>query len=176
MKQLTLFDLFDEQQNQFCTSETRLEKQSNLSSGITASNKSASDLNQAPKYEPLPKVEHTPMDYNTPMMRQWKMIKEQYPDALLLFRCGDFYEIFYEDAEKATKILNITLTRRTNPNGTTFPMAGFPFHALDVYLPKLVRAGYRVAICDQLEDPKQAKALVKKGAKELVIPNKEYAE
>ena len=177
MKQLTLFDLFDEQQNQFCTSETRLEiackpskspegllqlgeaaigniadveKQSNLSSGITASNKSASDLNQAPKYEPQPKVEHTtPMDYNTPMMRQWKMIKEQYPDALLLFRCGDFYEIFYEDAEKACKILNITLTRRNNPNGTTFPMAGFPFHALDTYLPKLVRAGYRVAICDQ---------------------------
>ena len=92
----------------------------------------------------------------TPMMKQFRDIKTQYPDAMLLFRCGDFYETYAEDALKASKILNITLTHRSN-GGTSaaqpMEMAGFPFHALDTYLPKLVRAGLRVAICDQLEDP-----------------------
>ena len=98
----------------------------------------------------------------TPMMRQFRSIKEQYPDALLLFRCGDFYETYAEDAVRAAKILNITLTKRNNGGGAvdSTAMAGFPFHALDTYLPKLVRAGMRVAICDQLEDPKLAKGLV----------------
>lgn len=115
----------------------------------------------------------------TPMMKQFRDIKAQYPDALLLFRCGDFYETYCEDAEKASKILNITLTHRSNGAGGTNPnqeMAGFPFHALDIYLPKLVRAGLRVAICDQLEDPKLTKKLVKRGVTELVTPGVSYSE
>ena len=91
----------------------------------------------------------------TPMMRQFREIKNQYPDAVLLFRCGDFYETYAEDAVRASKILNITLTHRSNgasKEAKALEMAGFPFHALDTYLPKLVRAGLRVAICDQLED------------------------
>ena len=105
------------------------------------------------------------------MMRQFRSIKEQYPDALLLFRCGDFYETYAEDAVRAAKILNITLTKRNNGGGAvdSTAMAGFPFHALDTYLPKLVRAGMRVAICDQLEDPKLAKGLVQRGVTELVM-------
>ena len=109
----------------------------------------------------------------TPMMKQFRDIKTQYPDAMLLFRCGDFYETYAADAVKASKILNITLTHRSNGGSTTgqsLEMAGFPFHALDTYLPKLVRAGLRVAICDQLEDPKLAKKLVKRGVTELVTP------
>ena len=90
----------------------------------------------------------------TPMMKQFRDIKAQYPDALLLFRCGDFYETYCEDAVEASKILNITLTHRSNSVADPIEMAGFPFHALDTYLPKLVRAGRRVAICDQLADPK----------------------
>ena len=89
----------------------------------------------------------------TPMMKQFRDIKTQYPDAMLLFRCGDFYETYAEDAVKASKILNITLTHRSNGGSSAaqaLEMAGFPFHALDTYLPKLVRAGLRVAICDQL--------------------------
>ena len=106
------------------------------------------------------------------MMKQFRSIKEQYPDALLLFRCGDFYETYAEDAVRAAKILNITLTKRNNGGGAvdSTAMAGFPFHALDTYLPKLVRAGMRVAICDQLEDPKLAKGLVQRGVTELVTP------
>ena len=112
----------------------------------------------------------------TPMMRQFRSIKEQYPDALLLFRCGDFYETYAEDAVRAAKILNITLTKRNNGGGAvdSTAMAGFPFHALDTYLPKLVRAGMRVAICDQLEDPKLAKGLVQRGVTELVTPGASY--
>ncbi len=112
----------------------------------------------------------------TPMMRQFRSIKEQYPDALLLFRCGDFYETYAEDAVCAAKILNITLTKRNNGGGAvdSTAMAGFPFHALDTYLPKLVRAGMRVAICDQLEDPKLAKGLVQRGVTELVTPGASY--
>lgn len=115
----------------------------------------------------------------TPMMKQFRDIKAQYPDALLLFRCGDFYETYCEDAVRASKILNITLTHRSNGSGglnQTQEMAGFPFHALDTYLPKLVRAGLRVAICDQLEDPKLTKKLVKRGVTELVTPGVSYSD
>jgi len=109
----------------------------------------------------------------TPMMRQFNEMKRQHPDALLLFRVGDFYETYCDDALKASEILGITLTRRSNGSSTqssSTEMAGFPHHALDTYLPKLVRAGLRVAICDQLEDPKQTKTLVKRGITELITP------
>ncbi len=108
----------------------------------------------------------------TPMMRQFYSLKEKHPDAVLLFRCGDFYETYAQDAVQAAEILGITLTRRNNgKNGAmALEMAGFPHHALDVYLPKLIRAGRRVAICDQLEDPKLTKTLVKRGITELVTP------
>src|SRR3712207_4300743 len=106
----------------------------------------------------------------TPMMRQFLEMKEKHPDAVLLFRVGDFYETYSKDAIIASEILGITLTRRGNGPGQTVEMAGFPHHALDTYLPKLVRAGKRVAICDQLEDPKLTKKLVKRGITELVTP------
>lgn len=106
----------------------------------------------------------------TPLMKQYSAIKAKYPDALLLFRVGDFYETFGEDAIKASSILGIVLTRRRNGAATYVELAGFPHHALDTYLPKLVRAGYRVAICDQLEDPKFTKTIVKRGVTELVTP------
>ena len=108
----------------------------------------------------------------TPMMKQFFSFKAQHPDALLLFRCGDFYETYLQDAIDASRILGITLTRRNNGgvNNNPTEMAGFPHHALDTYLPKLVRAGRRVAICDQLEDPKLTKKLVKRGITELVTP------
>src|SRR5574344_965229 len=107
----------------------------------------------------------------TPMMKQFYSLKAKHPDALLLFRCGDFYETYCEDAITASKILGITLTRRNNGGSKgSAEMAGFPHHALDTYLPKLVRAGKRVAICDQLEDPKLTKTLVKRGITELVTP------
>ena len=105
------------------------------------------------------------------MMRQFFAFKEKYPDAVLLFRCGDFYETYGKDAVEAASILGITLTRRNNGGNTgDTEMAGFPYHALDTYLPKLIRAGRRVAICDQLEDPKLTKTLVKRGVTELVTP------
>lgn len=113
------------------------------------------------------------------MMKQFREIKETYPDAMLLFRCGDFYETYMEDAVRAAKVLGITLTHRSNGGTTTgqpMEMAGFPFHALDTYLPKLVRAGMRVAICDQLEDPKLTKKLVKRGVTELVTPGVSYSD
>ena len=107
----------------------------------------------------------------TPMMKQFFSLKAKHPDALLLFRCGDFYETYCEDAVEASKILGITLTHHNNGGNTgTAEMAGFPHHALDTYLPKLIRAGRRVAICDQLEDPKLTKTLVKRGVTELVTP------
>lgn len=116
-------------------------------------------------------------DEVTPMMKQFRDIKAQYPDAMLLFRCGDFYETYCEDAIKASKILSITLTHRSSAgSGQGTEMAGFPFHALDTYLPKLVRAGLRVAICDQLEDPKMTKKLVKRGVTELVTPGVSYSD
>ncbi|MBS7362933.1 MAG: DNA mismatch repair protein MutS [Paludibacteraceae bacterium] len=113
----------------------------------------------------------------TPLMRQYSEYKSQYPDAVLLFRVGDFYETFGDDAIKASEALGITLTKRNNGGGSgEMPLAGFPHHALDTYLPKLVRHGYRVAICDQLEDPKQAKGLVKRGITELSTPGVTMSE
>lgn len=106
----------------------------------------------------------------TPMMKQYFDLKAKHPDAIMLFRCGDFYETYSEDAVSASEILGITLTKRANGQGKTVEMAGFPHHALDTYLPKLIRAGRRVAICDQLEDPKTTKKLVKRGITELVTP------
>lgn len=107
----------------------------------------------------------------TPMMKQFRDLKAKHPDALLLFRCGDFYETYLDDAVTAAQVLGITLTRRNNNKpGTAIEMAGFPYHALDTYLPRLIRAGFRVAICDQLEDPKLTKKLVKRGITELVTP------
>jgi DNA mismatch repair protein MutS len=107
---------------------------------------------------------------DTPLMKQYMAVKHKYPDAVLLFRVGDFYETFSEDAIKASKILGITLTRRANGAASFVELAGFPFHALDTYLPKLVRAGERVAICEQLEDPKLTKKIVKRGVTELITP------
>jgi DNA mismatch repair protein MutS len=107
-------------------------------------------------------------------MKQYYQIKTKYPDAILLFRVGDFYETFSEDAIKASEILGITLTRRANGSASFVELAGFPHHALDTYLPKLVRAGQRVAVCDQLEDPKTTKTIVKRGVTELVTPGVSY--
>lgn len=107
----------------------------------------------------------------TPMMQQFKRFKSEHPDALILFRCGDFYETYLEDAVTASSVLGITLTHRSSKgDGKGTEMAGFPFHALDAYLPKLIRVGFRVAICDQLEDPKLTKKLVKRGITEVVTP------
>lgn len=106
----------------------------------------------------------------TPLMRQYNSFKAKYPDAILLFRIGDFYETFGEDAIKASSILGIVLTRRANGSASHIELAGFPHHALDTYLPKLVKSGHRVAICEQLEDPKKTKTIVKRGVTELVTP------
>ena len=106
----------------------------------------------------------------TPLMKQYFSIKDKHPDAILLFRVGDFYETFGEDAIKASKILGITLTQRANGKGSSVELAGFPYHSVDTYLPKLVRAGQRVAICEQLEDPKMTKTIVKRGVTEMVTP------
>ena len=106
----------------------------------------------------------------TPLMKQYNAIKEKYPDAILLFRVGDFYETFDDDAVIASKVLGITLTKRNSGAASSSNLAGFPHHSLDTYLPKLVKAGYRVAICDQLEDPKMTKTIVKRGVTELVTP------
>src|ERR1051326_3140125 len=107
---------------------------------------------------------------DTPLMTQHKAIKQKYPDAILLFRVGDFYETFGEDAIATSRVLGITLTKRNNGAAFSSDLAGFPHHALDTYLHKLVKAGYRVAICDQLEDPKLAKGIVKRGVTEMVTP------
>lgn len=109
-------------------------------------------------------------DTLTPMMKQFHELKSKHPDAILLFRCGDFYETYCHDATVASQVLGITLTRRNNKGQAATEMAGFPHHALDTYLPRLIRAGYRVAICDQLEDPKLTRKLVKRGITELVTP------
>lgn len=110
----------------------------------------------------------------TPLMKQFNQIKAKYPDAILLFRVGDFYETFGDDAVKSAKTLGITLTKRHNGSANEIALAGFPHHSLNTYLPKLVRAGFRVAICDQLEDPKQTKSIVKRGVTELVTPGVSY--
>ncbi|MGQ0829900.1 MAG: DNA mismatch repair protein MutS [Bacteroidota bacterium] len=113
-------------------------------------------------------------EVETPLMKQYNTIKGKYPDALLLFRVGDFYETFGSDAVKAANILGIVLTKRANGAASYIELAGFPHHSLDTYLPKLVRAGQRVAICDQLEDPKMTKTIVKRGVTELVTPGVSY--
>jgi len=110
----------------------------------------------------------------TPLMKQYLSVKSKYPDALLLFRVGDFYETFGQDAVVASRILGIVLTKRKNGSASHVELAGFPHHSLDMYLPKLVRAGHRVAICDQLEDPKKTKSIVKRGVTELVTPGVSY--
>src|SRR5690349_23584930 len=107
---------------------------------------------------------------DTPLMQQHRAIKQRYPDAILLFRVGDFYETFGEDAIRASQVLGITLTKRNNGSASSSELAGFPHHALDTYLHKLVKSGYRVAICDQLEDPKMVKGIVKRGVTELITP------
>ena len=112
----------------------------------------------------------------TPLMRQYYATKAKYPDAILLYRMGDFYETFGEDAITTSRILGITLTKRSSGSPGTVELAGFPYHAIDNYLPKLVRAGQRVAICEQLEDPKKTKFLVKRGVIELVTPGVSYSE
>lgn len=112
----------------------------------------------------------TKSEIQTPLMQQYYAAKAQYPDALLLYRMGDFYETFGEDAITTSKILGITLTKRSHGSPGDVELAGFPYHAIDTYLPKLVRAGQRVAICEQLEDPKKTKKLVKRGVIELVTP------
>ena len=106
----------------------------------------------------------------TPLMRQYLEIKRQHPDSIVLFRMGDFFETFQEDAKITAKILGIVLTKRANGAAADVPLAGFPHHALDNYLPKLVQAGYRVAICEQVEDPKLAKGIVKREVTEVVTP------
>ncbi len=106
----------------------------------------------------------------TPLMKQYNAIKVKYPNALLLFRVGDFYETFGEDAVITANILNIILTKRGAGSESETALAGFPHHSLNTYLPKLVKAGQRVAICDQLEDPKQTKTIVKRGVTELITP------
>lgn len=113
-------------------------------------------------------------DKETPLMKQYHSIKAQYPGAILLFRVGDFYETFSEDARIASKVLGIVLTKRSNGAASDQDLAGFPHHSLDNYLPRLVKAGYRVAICDQLEDPKKTKTIVKRGVTELVTPGVSY--
>ncbi|HOT18148.1 MAG TPA: DNA mismatch repair protein MutS, partial [Bacteroidales bacterium] len=112
----------------------------------------------------------------TPLMKQYYSVKAKHPDAILLFRVGDFYETFGEDAIRASEILGITLTRRANGAASSVELAGFPFHALDTYLPRLVRAGQRVAICEQLEDPKLAKKIVKRGITELITPGVSFSD
>lgn len=112
----------------------------------------------------------------TPLMKQYYATKAKYPDAILLYRMGDFYETFGEDAITTSRILGITLTKRSSGSPGTVELAGFPYHAIDTYLPKLVRAGQRVAICEQLEDPKKTKFLVKRGVIELVTPGVSYSE
>jgi len=116
------------------------------------------------------------MKNETPLMRQYRKIKEKYPDTLLLFRMGDFFETFENDAVTASKVLGITLTKRSNGAASDVPLAGFPHHALDNYLPKLVKAGYRVAVCEQLEDPKYAKGIVKRDVVEVVTPGANFSE
>lgn len=112
----------------------------------------------------------------TPLMKQYFSVKAQYPDALLLFRVGDFYETFGEDARIASKVLGIVLTKRANGYASSVDLAGFPHHAIDTYLPKLVKGGYKVAVCDQLEDPKLTKKIVKRGVTELVTPGIAYSD
>jgi DNA mismatch repair protein MutS len=112
----------------------------------------------------------------TPLMRQYSQIKAKYPDTILLFRMGDFFETFENDAVITSKVLGITLTKRANGAASDVPLAGFPHHALDNYLPKLVKAGYKVAVCEQLEDPKLARGIVKRDVIEVVTPGITFSD
>jgi len=115
-------------------------------------------------------------DTETPLMKQYNAFKAKYPDAVLLFRVGDFYETFGADAKRASAVLGIVLTKRSNGKASEIELAGFPYHALDTYLPKLVRAGLRVAVCDQIEDPRLAKGIVKRAVTEMVTPGVALAD
>ncbi|MDP3445694.1 MAG: DNA mismatch repair protein MutS, partial [Ignavibacteria bacterium] len=112
----------------------------------------------------------------TPLMVQYAKVKAEYPDTILLFRVGDFFETFEEDAKTASKVLGITLTKRANGAAGAVPLAGFPHHALDTYLPKLVRAGFRVAVCEQMENPKFVKGIVKRDVVEVVTPGVAFSD
>ena len=112
----------------------------------------------------------------TPLMKQYFQVKAQHPEAVLLFRVGDFYETFADDALIASKVLGIVLTKRANGSAQSVPLAGFPHHSIDVYLPRLVREGYKVAVCDQLEDPKLTRKIVKRGVTELVTPGVAFSD
>ena len=115
------------------------------------------------------------IDPNTPVMKQFLEVKDKYNDSIVLFRMGDFYETFLDDAILTSKILGIVLTKRANGKAADVDLAGFPHHALDNYLPKLVKAGHRVAICEQVEDPKTVKGIVKREVVEVVSPSAEVA-
>src|SRR5216110_3817612 len=110
------------------------------------------------------------IDASTPLMRQYNAVKEQAPGALLLFRLGDFYELFFEDAVTAARELEITLTSRNKERGMAIPMCGVPYHAAEGYIARLIQKGYRVAICDQMEDPRVTKTLVKREVTRIVTP------
>ncbi len=112
----------------------------------------------------------------TPLMEQYLQIKDQYRDMILLYRMGDFYETFFDDAKVISRVLGIALTKRSHGKGGDAPLAGFPYHALDNYLPKLVQAGYKVAICEQVEDPKKAKVVVKREVVEVITPGTTVSE
>src|SRR5512140_956361 len=113
---------------------------------------------------------------STPLMKQYAQVKAKYPDTILLFRMGDFFETFEDDAKVTAKVLGITLTRRGNGAAGEIPLAGFPHHALETYLPKLLKAGLRVAVCEQLEDPKLAKGIVKRDVIEVVTPGVAFSD
>ena len=113
---------------------------------------------------------------STPVMQQFWNVKEQHPDSIILFRMGDFYETFEKDAEITSDVLGIALTKRANGAAASVPLAGFPYHALDQYLYKLLKAGYRVAICEQVEDPKHSKGIVKREVVEIVSPGTTISE
>lgn len=124
----------------------------------------------------MAKKQTTKVLEDTPLLKQFFSIKAQYPDVILLYRVGDFYETYSDDADIASKVLGIVQTKKSNGQKGSVAMAGFPHHSINVYLPKLVRAGYKVAVCDQLEDPKKTKTLVKRGVTELVTPGIAYNE
>ena len=113
---------------------------------------------------------------STPLMKQYAHVKAKYPDTVLLFRMGDFFETFEDDAKITSRVLGITLTRRGNGAAGEIPLAGFPHHALEAYLPKLLKAGYRVAVCEQMEDPRFAKGIVKREVIEVVTPGIAYSD